>query len=363
MFFFSLRRTFLAPADLGGIRPVLSYGAFSTPAGYLAFFLPATVLRGPLRAADVCGPRCDSALVDSLLRGELGPESCPIGLARWWRREAARDRRRGVRCTANGLPDLDWVRVPAGTFALGDAEVPQELGISVGRQFTIEIPYDSALTRYQVTRDQFEAFVRRAYNDPAYWSELGHTWRGDRTEPRYWLDPDFGLIPNQPVVGVTWFEADAFARWIHHKMVSDSGYRPSWMEGDWEVSLPLVCEWEYAARFPDGRRFPWGNDYLAASANIDERFEGSVVGPYFLQRPTPVGLYDAGMSDLGIHDMCGNVWEWCASTWVPGYEFPERTEVVSVGHRSVRGGSWYNSVIYGASAGHTPAMAAPWACT
>ena len=305
-----------------------------------------------VRAADTTRERCDPSLAESLLRGDIGVAPCPIGRARWWRREAHRDERAGVRCRADGLPNLAWQRIPPGHFSLGHSSVPRELGIAVLDEFDINFQYDYAMTRYQITRSQFGSFVTRAYGRQEHWCELGFTWKGAQNEPRYWNDPEFGTIDNQPVIGVTWFEADAFARWVNRLFRSSLSMQPAWMEGEWEVSLPLVCEWEYAARYPDGRLFPWGDTYVAGNANIDERLEGSVVGPYFLQRPTPVGLYEGGVSELGVYDMCGNVWEWCASKWVPGYEFPERTEVDSVGHRAVRGGSWYNSAVYGASACH-----------
>lgn len=302
-----------------------------------------------LRAADVGVDRISGWLHSALKRGEVGVAPCPVGLAEWWADKSTTDNRLGVGCRLDGMPDIDWVRVPAGEFVLGDSEVAPELGLAVEPR-GLRICYDYAIARYEVTRSQFMAFVQDAYSDDRYWTKLDASWRSGQTEPRLWHDPVYGR-GNQPVVGVTWFEAQAFAHWFGLQLAGKQHLVPTFLRGrSIDVSLPLVAEWEYAARYPDGRRYPWGNKYVAASANIDETFEADAVGPYFLQRPSAVGIYEAGKSHLGIYDLAGNVWEWCASRWRPGYEFPEVSEMSTIDHRAVRGGSWYNSAIYAVAA-------------
>ncbi len=126
---------------------------------------------------------------------------------------------------------------------------------------------------------------------------------------------------DEPVQHVSWYEADAFARW--------AGKR-----------LPTETEWEKAASWDilgqHKRRFPWGDESLEGSANLG--------GRYF--RPAPVGAYPAGVSAVACHQMIGDVWEWTASDLAgyPGFRsFPYReySEVFfGPDYKVLRGGSW-----------------------
>jgi formylglycine-generating enzyme required for sulfatase activity len=139
-------------------------------------------------------------------------------------------------------------------------------------------------------------------------------------EPRYWQDTAFNNL-SQPVVGVCWYEAMAYANWL--AAVTGQPYR-----------LPSEPEWEWAAR--RGRRlFPWGSTWDAERLN-------SLEGPNRVMRTTPVGVYPQGATEDGIHDLAGNVWEWTATRYAAYLYRPEAKleDPDATGLRVARGGGW-----------------------
>ncbi|MBK6325574.1 MAG: SUMF1/EgtB/PvdO family nonheme iron enzyme [Chloroflexi bacterium] len=96
-----------------------------------------------------------------------------------------------------------------------------------------------------------------------------------------------------------------------------------------DIRLPHEVEWEVAARWPDGRFYPWGNTFDSHKANTREAG---------ISLTTAVGLYPSGRNEaLELYDLSGNVWEWCRNKYDP----PEAVEVDESGDsRVVRGGSW-----------------------
>ena len=225
------------------------------------------------------------------------------------------------------------VSVPAGRYPIGSDR---------------HEPYDNEHPCHQVELAAFEidrtpvsngdylSFIEAGgYAREELWSRDGWEWRWvfDIQAPEYWSRQEgewtvsrFGhrlpVDPRLPVLHVSYFEAEAYARW--------AGKR-----------LPTEFEWEVAASWdPDSgrqRRYPWGDRPPTAElANLD----------HSLLSAAPIGAYPAGASALGCQQMIGDAWEWTSSDFLayPGFSaFPysEYSEpFFGDGFKVLRGGSW-----------------------
>lgn len=148
---------------------------------------------------------------------------------------------------------------------------------------------DFALGRFLVTNHEFTRWVEAGgYEDQTPWSEEGWAWLRECEDPwpvraRAEGSEPF-VVPNQPVVGVTWYEAEAYARAM--------GAR-----------LPRADERVWAIRGRERRPYPWGSPFGEGNANTREEVLG---------RPCAVGLYPKDKTPEGIYDLAGNVAEWTA---------------------------------------------------
>ena len=152
---------------------------------------------------------------------------------------------------------------------------------------------------------------------------------------RPWLwDESQYIVNNQPVIGVSWYEACAYAAWLTEMLRKQGG-----ISEQEEIRLPTEAEWEKAARGTSGRLWTWGNLWNSSYANS---LEGRV------SQPSTVGAYPRNKSPYGVEDMIGNVWEWCLD-WYNESEFKERIgkevkdpcRMEGGTARVLRGGSWY----------------------
>jgi formylglycine-generating enzyme required for sulfatase activity len=298
--------------------------------------------------------KIDAATRAALIDGAQGKitEENPVGRAAAYRvlGYLRADERRGTRVVVVGarrptevpvgraVPDIDWAEIPAGKFQMGGD--PDAYNAWKGAE--IDIPYTYWMAKYPVTVAQYDLFVNGdGYTNDAYWTQAGLKWRGDKRQPDYgWNDPRWH-IANHPVIGVTWYEAAAFCKWLTAQDRDVGAQYIAPLPDGWEIRLPTEAEWEKAARYPDGRKYPWGNEYIPGCANINEVNSG--VGPYYLARATAVGMYSQGANpNNGLHDLSGNVWEWCLSKWRDDYRYPEDNDLEGDARRVVRGGSWYD---------------------
>ncbi|MBN1580446.1 MAG: SUMF1/EgtB/PvdO family nonheme iron enzyme [Anaerolineae bacterium] len=240
-----------------------------------------------------------------------------------------------------GIPDIVWCEVPAGPFLMGSLE---DDGVAAGDEKP-QREVDVAafmIARYPVTNAQYAAFV----DDGGYtdrwrrcWTDAGWQWKGERTGPDTWG----GVydLPNHPVVMVTWYEAVAFCRWLEEKC-QVSAKLNVWRDGQsvacdvqpetLRVRLPTEVEWEKAARGPDGRTYPWGNEMSTDQANYGETGIGTT---------SAVGCFPAGASPYGALDMSGNMWEWCSTKWESDYRaYKDDNDLAGTDARVLRGGAF-----------------------
>lgn len=238
--------------------------------------------------------------------------------------------------TAGALPgDAD---IPGGTFPMGAAR--DDAFVFDNEKWAHEIalaPFRMA--RAPVTNAEFAAFVEDGgYDTESLWEGDGRDWRQrqDRSHPVYWkadgsggwqvrrFDRWFDLAPDQPVVHVNWFEANAYCKWAGRR-------------------LPREAEWEFAATMrpaDDGglikAGYPWGDDPPSAAR---------VTMDGFAMGCADVAAYPDSDNPWGCRQMIGNVWEWTADTFAPFDGFsPDDYKEYSIplfdSTKVLRGGSW-----------------------
>jgi len=214
---------------------------------------------------------------------------------------------------------VEMVLVPAGCFMMGSTNSTIEQPIHE-QCFTEPFWID----RTEVTNVEYQRFIDAGgYTNAAYWTDEGWQWRTENNI----ITPDntTGFTgPNQPRVGISWYEAIAYTNWRSERDAAS-------------IQLPSEPEWEYAARGPDSLNYPWGNDFaannLVYSANSN-------------RQTAEVGSRPSGTSWVDALDMSGNVWEWTRSVYdETSFLYPYiandiREDMRSSERRVIRSGSW-----------------------
>ncbi|NQT29115.1 MAG: formylglycine-generating enzyme family protein [Candidatus Saganbacteria bacterium] len=224
------------------------------------------------------------------------------------------------------MPNM--VDVPGGSFKMGGTKYDDEKPI---RDVTLS---DYRIGRDPVTNAEYAKFMGDGgYTKQEYWSGEGWAWKDRQakaiTGPKWWKSGEYNSgvdYPNHPVVGISWYEAQAYCRWLAEKKGTD-------------VRLATEAEWEYAARGPDSREYPWvDGEGISAWDASRCNFNSS--------ETTEVGIYPKGESWCGARDMSGNVWERLGDWYrEEGYDRDDTNNPTgsTTGRGKVlRGGSWYD---------------------
>ena len=261
------------------------------------------------------------------------------------------------------IEHMEFCFVPAGPFLMGsependkeafERETPQH-------QVDLSAYY---ISRYPVTQAQYKFFVDDdGYGNPEFWAEAiaDHFWKNGKFRDsddaeRYGQNFD---LPNHPVVGISWYEAQAYARWLTKKcqekgmITKDQAFRlPT--EAEWEkascggleevlspyiVSIVKMNTNQPEVKMKTGKKriYPWGDRFDQEKCNSDFIFNST----------SAVNCFYKGQSIYGCEEMSGNVWEWCydwyASDYYQSASRKDPTGPDSGSYRVLHGGSWYN---------------------
>ncbi|MGH1365345.1 MAG: SUMF1/EgtB/PvdO family nonheme iron enzyme [Calditrichia bacterium] len=248
---------------------------------------------------------------------------------------------------------IEFCYVPEGPFGYRDRESPSLLSVYW-------------LSRYPISNAQYNIFIKeKGYKNPNYWEEAidAKVWNAGVVKGRY--EEKASAFPrlfreefnysNRPQVGVSWYEAIAFCRWL-----TELSHKKKWLSQDLRIDLPTEFQWEKSAlggrsinnqaiilplrelrenetetlllgaqKNPMPHRlYPWGEKVDANVANCRQTGVGTT---------SSLGCFPKGMSPVGCEEMSGNVWEWCQSKFWGGGRLGAAKD-----GRVLRGGSWLN---------------------
>ena len=215
-------------------------------------------------------------------------------------------------------PPDGMVFIPAGKFTMGNDA--GGIGTKPAHHISLGAYY---IDKHEVTNAEYYTFwmadggENSAHTPVSYGEEsgIGNWPHVAQTKPNY------------PVVGISWNDADAYAKWVKKR-------------------LPTEAEWEKAARGTDERVWPWGNVFFVSIRGVNVHANVWNGRDGYDNNLAPVGNYPTGASPYGVFDMGGNVWEWVADWFSESYYYRSPSQNPTgpaVGsRRAVRGGSWAN---------------------
>ena len=249
-------------------------------------------------------------------------------------------------------PDgMEFVVVPAGEFPMGSPDGDGKSSSDEKPQHTVRITKNFGMGKFEVTRGQFAMFVKDTnYVTDAEKGDGGYGWSStsgkfSQSKDYTWRSAGFPQTDEHPVVNVSWNDVAAYVAWRSKKY--GRTYR-----------LPTEAEFEYANRAGTTTRYASGSDDIETVAKIGNIADGiaseKVSSWKTIQAKdgyvftAPVGQFAA--NKFGLHDLTGNVWEWCADWYDSGYykQFAGKTVDDPQGptagsSRVLRGGGFFST--------------------
>lgn len=207
------------------------------------------------------------------------------------------------------------IGIVPGRYRMGSPEAES------GRRETegpvdVNLTYPFTVGRFEVTRDQYTAFVEETRHPTGY----GCLVNGRQSSSASWQTPGFEQAGNHPVVCVSWRDAKAYVNWLAAK--SGKPYR-----------LPTEAEWEYMARAGSSAPYTHGHNLTSSNANFNRTRDGTI----------PIGFTTPNL--FAVHDVLGNVWELVEDCWNPELSFNNQDGRATTlrgdcSLRVIKGGAW-----------------------
>jgi formylglycine-generating enzyme required for sulfatase activity len=277
---------------------------------------------------------------------------------------------------------MHLVPIPEGVFQMGSGESAEQMGIldpSELLRFRDETPQHPVrltqpflMGKYEVTVGQFGQFVEQTgYKTEAERGDAGaYAYNANTHEFEWgkqfnWRNTGWAQTIDHPVVNVSWNDAVAFCHWLSER--EGRIYR-----------LPTEAEWEYACRAGSETRYSSGDaiEDLALAANLGDESFRRIIRPCYSNFVLVAGREGAAFTTavgkfapnaFGLHDMHGNVFEWCSDFYAATYyrESPlvDPTGPLCGTKQVIRGGSFFNSPFYSRSSfrnGFPPSSRVPY---
>ncbi len=198
-----------------------------------------------------------------------------------------------------GKDGTPTVLIPAGTFVMGDDDQ------SPRREIFLDVFY---IDIFEVTLARYANFLKAT---------------GNIHVPEDWPDGEVARIGDLPVVGVDWYDAEAYCHWAGKRLLTDA-------------------EWEKAARGSDERKYPWGNEEPTPDR---ARFSIPYERPAYQDGVAAVGTHPKGASTFGGQDLAGNVSEWVNDWFAESFPLSERRYIKGPktgADKVIRGGGWFD---------------------
>jgi formylglycine-generating enzyme required for sulfatase activity len=229
-----------------------------------------------------------------------------------------------------------YALVPAGPFEMGDRTTPRGPHYAFVSTFFLRV--------FETTNREFRRFLSTpdGYDDRENWTDAGWCWRARRTSQATALlrpaDPDYERFGRDdlPVVLVTWYEANAYCRWLTRRLG----------QGRWLFRLPTEGKWEKAARGPDSFEYGLGRVLSEPQAGLYNWRKNPTAAVTLVDYATTRRHYRANR--YGLYHLSGNAAEWTQSVHRPysqqqPYREDDRNLDTADGLRATRGGSWYSA--------------------